>query len=69
MAISNSDEDGFALACDEHVFFLEYSFVKTETVPSSAVLPTLIKKKGSPGMCLPALLEQRVVGMVVGLRI
>jgi len=24
MAISNSDEDGFALACDEHVFFLEH---------------------------------------------
>jgi hypothetical protein len=24
MAISNSNEYGFALACDEHVFFLEY---------------------------------------------
>jgi hypothetical protein len=24
MAISNTDEDGFAFARDEHVFFLEY---------------------------------------------
>ncbi len=49
MAISNSDEDGFALACDEHVFFLEYIdtfFVKTETVPSLAILPTLINAIG-----------------------
>ena len=23
-AVSNSDEDGFVLACDEHIFFLEY---------------------------------------------
>jgi hypothetical protein len=25
LAISNSDEDEFALACDEHIFFLEYT--------------------------------------------
>jgi hypothetical protein len=49
MAISNSDEDVFAFACDEHVIFLEYIdalFVKTETVSSSAVLPMLIKEVG-----------------------
>jgi hypothetical protein len=49
MAISYSDEDGFALAHDEHIFFLEYIdafFVKTDTVPSSAILPTLIKEDG-----------------------
>jgi hypothetical protein len=49
MAISKSNEDGFALACDEHVFFLEYIdafFVKTETVPLLAVLPTFIKEVG-----------------------
>jgi hypothetical protein len=26
MAISYSNEDGFALACDKHVFFLEYIY-------------------------------------------
>jgi hypothetical protein len=47
IAISYSDEDGFALAHNEHVFFLEYIdafFVETETVPLLAVLPTLIKE-------------------------
>jgi hypothetical protein len=24
VAVSYADEDGFALACDEHVFFFEY---------------------------------------------
>ena len=47
MAISYSDKDGFVLACDEHIFFLEQpSFVKTETVPSLVVLPTFIKEVG-----------------------
>jgi hypothetical protein len=49
MTISYSDEDGFALACDEYIFFLEYIdtfFVQTETVPSLAILPTLIKEVG-----------------------
>jgi len=26
MAISYFDEDGFALACDMHIFFLEYIY-------------------------------------------
>ncbi len=49
MVISNSNEYGFAFACDEYVFFLEFIdslFMNTETVPSSAVLPTLIKDVG-----------------------
>jgi len=49
VAISYADEDGFALACDEHVFFFEYVdalFCETDTVPSSAVLPTLIRDVG-----------------------
>ncbi len=46
------------------------SFVKTETVPLSAILPTLIKDKGkSWNVSVHALLEQKGVGRGVGSRI
>jgi hypothetical protein len=49
LVILDADEYGFAFACDEDVYFLEYFdalLCETKTMPSSKVLPTLIRNVG-----------------------
>ncbi len=49
LVILDANEDWLPFACYEDVLFLEYVdtlFVKTETVPSSDVLPTLLRDVG-----------------------